>query len=192
MMTKDHEAVGEFLLSQMDYPVSKKIKTAFLLGNVEPDFNPITYLRGSIRNQAFRGHNYDNVHDCISMLISRIEKEKMSDVRRFYLLGKLTHYIADSFTFPHNRQFTGSISDHCKYESELHTYMHEMLNYDQIICSQIDPEKNLMEQIEVLHDKYITDQKGFVTDCSYILSAVTLVFGYFTEMSELYLKESIA
>ena len=39
---------------------------------------------------------------------------------RNYLLGKLIHYIADAFTFPHNNVFKGNLVQHCKYENKLH------------------------------------------------------------------------
>ncbi len=38
---------------------------------------------------------------------------------RDYRLGKLTHYVADAFTYPHNRIFRQP-SQHCRYEQELH------------------------------------------------------------------------
>lgn len=37
-----------------------------------------------------------------------------------YLLGKLIHYIADAFTFPHNNVFKRNLVQHCKYENKLH------------------------------------------------------------------------
>ena len=34
-------------------------------------------------------------------------------------LGEIFHYIADYFTFPHNKTFTGSLVEHNSYEKEL-------------------------------------------------------------------------
>ena len=46
MQTKDHLALGLGLLAGTQDEGLEKHKRAFLFGCVEPDFNPLTYLRG--------------------------------------------------------------------------------------------------------------------------------------------------
>lgn len=62
---------------------------ALLLDCVEPDYNPFTYLHGSLKTEKFRGHNFDNARKCIVCLIHKIETEDMSELKRCYLLSKL-------------------------------------------------------------------------------------------------------
>ena len=42
---------------------------------------------------------------------------------QYYTLGKLTHYLADAFTYPHNDHFSDSLMDHHRYESDLRLYL---------------------------------------------------------------------
>ena len=52
-----------------------------ILGSVEPDYNPFTYLHGSLKTEKFRGHNFDNARKCIVCLIHKIETEDMSELK---------------------------------------------------------------------------------------------------------------
>ena len=116
MKTIDHEELSRYLMEKFDYPVKKRLKYAFILGSIEPDYNPVTYLRGSVKVEKFRGHNFENAHVCIEKLIDKIETKSMTEVKRCYLLGKLIHYIADAFTFPHNNTFKVGLIENCLYE----------------------------------------------------------------------------
>lgn len=192
MIWKDHEAVGAYLLSKMDTEMSEHEKQAFLFGNIEPDFNPLTYLRGSIRNQTFRGHNYENAHDYIAWLIYRMEHEELSGARKYYVLGKMLHYVADAFTFPHNKAFSGTLREHCQYEKVLHGCMQEVLKRGRNLRPAYEPKKSLMKQIEQMHEAYEIEDAGYQTDCTYILNAVALVWAYFTEPVVYGLQEQMA
>ncbi|WP_147324403.1 MULTISPECIES: hypothetical protein [unclassified Clostridium] len=77
------------MMAQFNYPVKKSLKHALILGSVEPDYNPFTYLHGSLKTEKFRGHNFDNARKCIVCLIHKIETEDMSELKRCYLLSKL-------------------------------------------------------------------------------------------------------
>jgi len=180
MQTRDHEELSRYLMEKFDYPVIKILRQAFILGSIEPDYNPITYLRGTIKKQRFRGHNFENAHDYIETLIDKIEAENISEIKRCYLLGKLIHYVADAFTFPHNKAFTGSLAEHCLYEKGLHGYMVNKLKNTLIVSVRIAPAKRLIEQIDEIHRQYLKERQSYVTDCRYILNAVTLVFDYFS------------
>lgn len=40
--------------------------------------------------------------------------------RKYYRdLGQVSHYLADYFTFPHNKIYPGGFKDHCSYEERL-------------------------------------------------------------------------
>ncbi len=192
MISKDHEAVGEYLLSKMSLEMSENEKRAFLFGNIEPDLNPFTYLRGSIRNQTFRGHNYENSHAYIRLLIYQVEHRRVNGIMHYYLLGKLMHYIADAFTHPHNRAFKGTLREHCQYERVLHTHMQEALIKERNVEPSYNYKNSLMRQIEQMHADYEKEQAGYQIDCDYIIDAVTLVWEYFAELDTYGLQKLIA
>ncbi|WKY45100.1 zinc dependent phospholipase C family protein [Eubacteriaceae bacterium ES2] len=182
MIKKDHKALSRYFMEHMNYPVEYKLKKAVVLGSIEPDYNPVTYLRGSIKKQRFRGHNYENTRECITKLVRKIQYKNMSERKKCYLLGKLLHYIADAFTFPHNSGFSGSLLDHCAYEKKLHEYMKTIINQNSFEWNQSGLEENMLKQLDDLHLEYRNESYGFITDCRYIFSAVAMAFGYLTEM----------
>ena len=73
----------------IDNLIAKKYHREFVIGSVAPDYNPFTYLHGSLKTEKFRGHNFDNARKCIVCLIHKIETEDMSELKRCYLLSKL-------------------------------------------------------------------------------------------------------
>lgn len=66
--------------------------------------------------KSFSGHNYENSSQTMDHLIKKLERSTPGGGIYFYRLGKLTHYIADSFTHVHNGYFTGSLAEHVQYE----------------------------------------------------------------------------
>ena len=46
---------------------------------------------------------------------------------QYYTLGKLTHYLADAFTYPHNENYPDSMLCHHQYETDLRAYLEEYL-----------------------------------------------------------------
>lgn len=119
MTSKSHYYFGLYLLATELYRAESMEQMAFLCGCVEPDFNPGTYLKGSLHGQKLRGHNFPNMLPCIYRLFEKIQCTEPSGVLYFYRLGKLIHYLTDAFTYPHNSVFCGSLKEHIRYETEL-------------------------------------------------------------------------
>lgn len=120
MQTKDHRKLAELLAAEMGENVPYCYKRAFILGNIEPDINLFTYLHGLAWGEKLHGHNYENILQVMRRLFDSVQRQEKIGIRRYYHLGKLTHYVTDAFTFPHNRVFHGNLREHCRYESELH------------------------------------------------------------------------
>ena len=87
----------------------------FLFGCVEPDINPFTYMRGSVRHRFLQGHNAENARKHFQKLLERLSRSGVHSPWQWFALGTLIHYAADSFTFPHNSRFPGSLADHVAY-----------------------------------------------------------------------------
>ena len=181
MKSKDHKVLSKYLIEKTEYSISYRCRYAFIYGTLEPDLNPFTYLRGSLNQQMLRGHNYDNVQNTIKKLINKLKNEKEWGVRKCFLLGKLIHYIADIFTYPHNRIFTGTLKEHCQYESEFHLYFNAMLERD-VVMGIPDYDRGLFQQIEEYHQQYLKAQRDFSSDSIYIVAITSMVFSYFMEV----------
>ncbi len=125
--TVDHLLLGRYLLAQSGTPALRKHRRAFLLGCVEPDYNPLSYLRGLRRHGAFRGHNAENADAFLARTTLSLEKSGVYTARDAFRLGSLLHYAADAFTAPHNAFWPGSLAAHRAYEWSLHAVFADFL-----------------------------------------------------------------
>ena len=102
MQKRSHKLLASTLLAGENGFSAKRYELAFLFGSFQPDCNPLTYLKGSLRAYKFRGHNYSNSQYYIQRHIRSLQRRKRWNLWQYYTLGKLTHYLADAFTVPHN------------------------------------------------------------------------------------------
>lgn len=174
MRGKSHHCLGEFLANRYLKHVSKLHIQAFLLGCVEPDRNPTTYFKGSIRHQWMRGHNYPNAKRFIQKLSYRLEKKKSFTIMDFYILGKLIHYTADAFTLAHNDFFPQSLTHHREYEIRLQAYFLTFLKSDPNV--NVLPAESIIAAICSYHSEYSRQEPHIHTDADYILSACCCIF----------------
>ena len=78
MRGKSHMCLGSYLAEHYLTDVPKVYIRAFLIGCIEPDRNPATYLKGSFRNQWLRGHNYLNARRYMARISQRLERKESS------------------------------------------------------------------------------------------------------------------
>lgn len=180
MRTADHMNLSRYIMDHMDAGASKLQKAAFIFGSIEPDINMLTYFRGSIRGEEkLRGHNYENVQKYMEKLTNKLtkkfEKGGMGTVRQSFLLGKLVHYVADSFTYPHNSIFPGNLKEHCQYETELHDYVNQMISSDDVNLDSIDDGIDIVEYLEGIHCRYVNETPGCENDYRHITHAISVV-----------------
>lgn len=168
MKAASHRFLGEYLLSQYMPELPRHCAQAFLMGCVEPDRNPATYLKGSIRSQWLRGHNWDNAYRYMSRVSARLERKEQRRVWDYYALGKLIHYIADGFTYVHNARFENGLRDHRSYERMLQAYFLQYLN----VCPEAGPARyrSAMEAVNAYHREYVRDPISVHTDASYTVT----------------------
>ncbi len=120
MKHREHEAVARFLLNlPSGFPEGAFCTRAFLTGNLFPDYNLVSYLRGCKRDAWFAGHTTEGSKDYVMKILRRLEKSGVCTVRDCYLLGTLMHYLADSFTHVHTKKFNGTFSEHNAYERQV-------------------------------------------------------------------------
>lgn len=173
MRGKSHYRLGKYLAEHYMEGVSPLNIQAFLIGCVQPDRNPATYLKGSLRYQWLRGHNYRNARQYMKRVSYRLEQKKTWNPFDYYTLGKLIHYTTDAFTLAHNDWFTTNLGDHRVYEAELQEHFLNYLQED----PQVNPlyAKTIMQAIYSYHEAYQKEPSSIRTDSHFALTACCCV-----------------
>lgn len=178
MKGKCHHLMGEYLVQNYLEASSRRYKRAFMIGCIEPDRNPATYFKGSLRSQWMRGHNWGNTQPYIYRLIRRLEKKKQLKLLDYYNLGKLIHYVTDAFTYAHNPEFTADLKVHCEYEENLQQY------FPMYIRKHDTENKNTFgsaaEAVCNYHQDYLKEPMGIQTDSFFSISACSAVLASIT------------
>ncbi len=173
MRGKSHLRLGEYLARQYMHNIPARYVRAFLIGCVEPDRNPATYLKGSIRYQWLRGHNFHNARRYMRKISCRLEQKEHLNLLDYYTLGKLIHYTADAFTFAHNDSFPKDLSAHREYEAALQKHFLEYLQED----PQVDPSTalSIMDAIYEYQFRYEDHPADIHLDTTFALNACCCV-----------------
>lgn len=169
MRGKSHQYLGEFLIDKYLPDISPRHRRAFLLGCVEPDRNPLTYLKGSFRCQWLRGHNYRNARRFMHILSRRLERKAHWSALDYYALGKLIHYTADAFTYAHNETFPPDLSLHREYEDALQEAFLRYLRSEPRI--DLKASRSVIEAISAYHADYRAQEPALQRDMRFALNA---------------------
>jgi len=153
--------------------VPRRYSFAFKLGCTQPDMNPATYLKGSLRSKWLRGHNWSNASRYMARLSRRLERRRKLRLLDYYALGKLIHYTVDAFTSAHNDHFPAQLQAHRQYEDQLQAYFLAYLRQ----CSPAPGCRSgkLMDAICSHHDEYILEPADIRTDSHYCVLVSSLI-----------------
>lgn len=173
MRGKSHRYLGAYLVQHYMEGIPQRYEKAFLLGCIEPDRNPMTYLKGSIRCQWLRGHNYRNARRFMRSISWRLEKKDSLNLYDYYTLGKLIHYTTDAFTYAHNDMFSTNLGDHREYEVALQNHFLSYLEEDPKVDTKVA--KSIMEAIYSYHRDYEELDADVHTDAKFALAACCCV-----------------
>ena len=173
MQKRSHKLLASTLLRHENGFCSRRFELAFLFGSFQPDCNPLTYLKGSLRARKFRGHNYSNSQYYIYSRIARLQRRDRWTIWHYYTLGKLTHYLADAFTYPHNENYPESLAAHHQYETDLRAYLEAYLQECPLRQEQF--RHNVTEALQSLHAQYMDTAADIRRDVQYILQATCLL-----------------
>lgn len=186
MRKKSHISVARYLMNSNGMECLQKHKKSFYLGSILPDCTP---------SFITRRHSIDETLDILKKEIDKItihynfEKGLSSYYCRH--LGIITHYIADYFTFPHNKIFPGTLKDHCVYEEDL---KHAIRSYVKSEEAKRVREKNgifrttdeIITFIKEAHEKYLSAIKEIKYDCMYITELCHRVVDALLQLFELH------
>ena len=173
MRGKSHIFLGRYLAQHYMQDTPERYVNAFLLGCIEPDRNPATYLKGSLRFQWLRGHNYQNARRFMRHISSRLERKDKLKLFDYYTLGKLIHYTADAFTYAHNSTFTTDLGEHREYEVALQNHFLEYIQEDPQVDTRVA--RTVMEAIYAYHREYISQPADIRRDSQFALTACCCV-----------------
>jgi len=169
---RSHTKLASALLQQS--PVSaRRFKWAFLFGSFQPDCNPFSYLKGSRRAFWLRGHNYSNSCFYLERRISSLQKKKNWTTWDYYTLGKVTHYVADAFTYPHNPHFHDGLPAHHIYERNMRIFLIRHLSKNPLPMTTAT--EDAAAAIAALHRQYLSEPGNFLRDARFILMANSLL-----------------
>lgn len=166
MRAETHRLLGQLLVERFMPEQPQRYIRAFMLGCIQPDKNPTTYLKGSLRSQWLRGHNYYNARNYMDRICTRLCKKELK-LADYYALGKLIHYTADAFTYAHNVAFGGKLAEHRRYERKLHSCFVQYVRVAQWDTRQRGAHP--AELIRRYHRAYCCCRPGVQTDVRFIL-----------------------
>lgn len=173
MQKRSHKLLASALLRSQQGFCAKRFEFAFLFGSFQPDCNPLTYLKGTRKGHKFQGHNFCSSQPYINSHIQKLQQRSHWTIWQYYTLGKLTHYLADAFTYPHNENYPDSLLDHRRYEDQLRQYLSEYLSHGEVLKQQL--RQDLTASIDRLHRQYMESKASFDRDIRYILEATGLL-----------------
>lgn len=186
MRKKSHISLAMHIVRESDYACTQKHRKAFYVGSVLPDCKP-TFLT--------RRHEIDGTFFIVEKNIKKLTTTridaKLPSTMYYTRLGEVLHYIADYFTFPHNKEFDGTMKAHCIYEGklkhELKAYVEDMdssldngdrpssrdyQGNDALLAYDIDSVETLLEYIRLEHSRYIAREHHSVEDDVRLIVAV--------------------
>ncbi|WP_066715629.1 zinc dependent phospholipase C family protein [Clostridium sp. Marseille-P299] len=169
MRKKSHISVAKFLIDNMNVNSLHNHKLSFLLGSILPDCMPSFLTRKHTIEETFYILKKE-----IRNLTEEYDAEKGEGVYFCRHLGIITHYVADYFTLPHNKIFSGSLKDHISYEKklkfELKSYIHnDNLELSRDKNSSMKTVDDICAFIMKMHQIYIKVANEIKEDCQYII-----------------------
>ncbi|GAA4294924.1 hypothetical protein GCM10023142_32340 [Anaerocolumna aminovalerica] len=169
MRKKSHISLASYLMESMNTEELRNHKKAFYIGSILPDCVP---------SFVTRRHNIEETFDLLKEEIIKItdDYDMNKGITGYYCrhLGVITHYIADYFTFPHTKLFTGTMREHCSYEKELKFALKSYVNSEAV--QQIYDRKERFKTVDEIcnfikemHAEYLKAMKAIKMDCMYIV-----------------------
>ena len=177
MRKKSHLSLAGFLVQGMDNEVLSRRWRSFYFGNILPDCKP-SFV--TVR------HEYDGTFDMMAEMLRALVSEECYwsiDTAGYMMdLGQVFHYIADYFTFPHNIEYPGTMTEHIHYEAQLKVDFREFVrkmkethaHFQEVNMRSAD---EICAVIKKCHTEYLHAVKSVENDCRYILQICAQVVG---------------
>ena len=175
MHLKNHLLLARALAKQAPVLSAHPLrKEAFVIGNLLPDFVPFTYLDGFRSTRRMVGHNLPYSQPKIARKLKKGLSVGLHSASDAFRLGVLTHYLADSFTYPHTTDFQGSYKDHSAYERRLKAEFPKHLSQIAEAEPATSPDflRDAKQQYDSIHPSPARDAEWIVRVCTAVFLAV--------------------
>lgn len=170
MRKKSHISLAGYLADRVQTDELMKHRKAFCLGSILPDCKP-SFLTTK--------HEFDGTFNKVQKRIKKLTTatDKMENNSRAYVrqLGEVIHYTADYFTFPHNKNYEGSLKDHCHYEKELKFGLVDFIQSGE--ATSRESKQIYFENVDALfsyiiqkHAEYMSRRRNVEEDCRFIVA----------------------
>lgn len=169
MRKKSHISLAKYMIERLDDEDLRRHRYSFYIGSILPDIKP---------SFVYKKHAIENTFPLVKKRITKLSEGRRPTAkkgRKYYMdLGQVSHYLADYFTFPHNRIYPGNLADHCSYEEKL---KHDLRAYLRSLPSH-EAEKSgetfhsaeaLCNFIQKSHDDYIEHNHDVADDIRHII-----------------------
>lgn len=171
MRKKSHISLARYIVANTEDEGLKKHWLSFYIGSVLPDCKPsFIYKRHEITG------TFPKLRKDIDALIHGKENRFSKRKRMYYMnLGEITHYVADYFTFPHNKIYPGGFKEHCAYEEHLKYELRAFLKTEapkalnECGHRQFASQEALFDYIQKMHDKYLSSKIDTAKDIENIV-----------------------
>lgn len=180
-----HVRLGKLLARE--YNIRGAAKAAFLWGNVEPDLAFTSHFCRRTAEQL-EGHNYPLASRKVARLMRKLPVEGARSLADFIRLGKICHYTADCFTWPHNPDYPGTLSAHISYEQKMNAAFHGYIPPE-----GLEPEKDtpVSQLLDTVHSRYAAETPSIGRDLRFILAVTLKIAGAYAGSGEVALEEML-
>ena len=170
MRKKSHISLARYMVNSLDDEGLKKHRLSFYIGSILPDIKPsFVYKKHEITG------TFPSIRKHIKRLSEGDKAVRKRGVKYYMDLGQISHYLADYFTFPHNKTYTGSFSQHNHYEKVLKNRLKECIQQGEAYA-YLEPAirfadfPTLIDYIEATHEKYLNKLRSVEEDIRFILN----------------------
>ena len=170
MRKKSHISLARYIVNNLEDKDLKKHRLSFYIGSVLPDIKP-SFL--------YKRHEMEGTYPDIKRHIKRLSEGKKlvekKKGRKYYMdLGQISHYLADYFTYPHNKIYPGGFKDHCSYEEKLKRDLRQYIKSGDAARHKGDKiefknAESLCNFIQKTHDDYLVKKHNVEDDIEHIV-----------------------
>ncbi len=170
MRKKSHISLARYIVNNLEDKDLKKHRLSFYIGSVLPDIKP-SFL--------YKRHEMEGTYPDIKRHIKRLSEGKKlvekKKGRKYYMdLGQISHYLADYFTYPHNKIYPGGFKDHCSYEEKLKRDLRQYIKSGDAARHkgskvEFKNAESLCNFIQKTHDDYLVKKHNVEDDIEHIV-----------------------
>lgn len=154
-----HLRLAKWLLNQEELEDFGRHKIAFLVGSILPDCMP---------SFVTKRHRLEDTFFVLKEEIQKLQEHSKVDFSFCLHFGMVLHYVADYFTYPHNKTFHGNFLEHCIWERKQQQYLTRHLKKSVTLAPTILG-KDFCQYLLKKHEEYLKRGVSLENDCNYVV-----------------------